>query len=85
MLKRVEVDTAPYHDKKDQYFVSRIKEDFSLGPLLDDPHFHDLKASTLSFKKKTDAENFALLELLKRIYSMGYLDEHLIFNADKVR
>ena len=65
--------------------MSHIRKDSSLDLLLDSHHFEDLKPSTLSFKKKTDAENFALLELLRSLYSMGYFDEHLIIIAEKVR
>jgi hypothetical protein len=65
--------------------VSQVRKDSSLDIFLDTPHFEDIKPSTLSFKKKTDAENFALLELLRRLYSMGYFDEYLIISVDKVR
>ena len=65
--------------------MSHIRKDSSLDILLDAHHFEDIKPSTLSFKKKTDAENFALLELLRSLYSMGYFDEYLIIIADKVR
>lgn len=64
--------------------MSQIREDSSLDLLLDVHNFEDVKPSTLSFKKKTDAENFALLELLRRLYSMGYFDDHLIFSVEKV-
>jgi len=67
-MKRVEFESCTYHSQKVQYFVSKIKEVSCLAPFIDGPHFKDIKASTLSFKKKSDAENYALLELLRTLY-----------------
>ena len=68
LMKRVEFETCSFHSQKVQYFVSKIKEVSCLAPFIDGTHFEELKASTLSFKKKSDAENYTLLELLRTLY-----------------
>jgi hypothetical protein len=68
LMKRVEFETCSFHSQKVQYFVSKIKEVSCLAPFIDSTHFEELKASTLSFKKKSDAENYTLLELLRTLY-----------------